>query len=198
MWLALQRDLDAQGVTVPVVDVLDDTGRPLPAAVEVLRLAARHQLVVATGHLSAYESRVIAEAAFEAGVRHVIATHPEFPQQDMSRDDQLALAGQGAFLERCFTTPFTGKYEWARMVDNIRATGAERTIITTDLGQPHNPPVEDGLPLMADALAAAGFTDEEITTMIVFNSRLLAGADRPSPGQADLGQPSVGQHGDTA
>ena len=193
MWLALQRDLDAQGVTVPVVDVLDETGRPLPAAVEVLRLAARHQLVVATGHLSAYESRVIAEAAFEAGVRHVIATHPEFPQQDMSLDDQLALAGQGAFLERCFTTPFTGKYDWGRMVGNIRATGAARTIITTDLGQPHNPPVEDGLPLMADALQAAGFTDEEITIMIVSNSRLLAGADRPSPGQPSPGQPSPGQ-----
>ena len=94
----------------------------------------------------------------------------------MSLDDQLALARQGAFLERCFTTPFTGKYEWARMAGNIRATGAEHTIITTDLGQPHNPPVEDGLPLMADALQAAGFTDEEITTMIVSNSRLLAGA----------------------
>ena len=66
MWLALQRDLDAQGVTVPVVDVLDETGQPLPGAVEVLRLAARHQLVVATGHLSAYESRVIAEAASKA------------------------------------------------------------------------------------------------------------------------------------
>ena len=157
-------------------------GRSRPP-VEVLRLAARHQLVVATGHLSAYESRVIAEAAFEAGVRHVIATHPEFPQQDMSLDDQLALAGQGAFLERCFTTPFTGKYDWARMVGNIRATGAERTIITTDLGQPHNPPVEDGLPLMADALQAAGFTDEEIITMIVSNSRLLAGADAPAAGQ---------------
>jgi hypothetical protein len=195
MWLALQRDLDAQGVTVPVVDVLDEAGRPLPAAVEVLRLAARHQLVVATGHLSAYESRVIAEAAFDAGVRQVIATHPEFPQQDMSLDDQLALAGQGAFLERCFTTPFTGKYEWARMVDNIRATGAEHTIVTTDLGQPDNPPVEDGLPLMADALQAAGFTDEEIITMIVSNSRLLAGADPPSPSQPS---PSPSQHGDTA
>jgi hypothetical protein len=203
MWLALQRDLDAQGVTVPVVGVLDDTGRPLPAAVEVLRLAARHQLVVATGHLSAHESRVIAEAALEAGVRHVIATHPEFPQQDMSLDDQLALAGQGVFLERCFTTPFTGKYEWARMVGNIRATGAERTIVTSDLGQPHNPPVEDGLPLMADALRAAGFADEEITTMIVSNSRLLAGADHPGPGQPSTGQPSTGQPstgqlGDTA
>jgi hypothetical protein len=43
--------------------------------------------------------------------------------------------------------------------------------------------VEDGLPLMADALQAVGFTDEEITTMIVSNSRLLAGADRPSPAQ---------------
>jgi hypothetical protein len=30
---------------------------------------------------------------------------------------------------------------------------------------------------MADALHAADFTDEEITTMIVDNSRLLAGAD---------------------
>ncbi len=179
MWLALQRDLDAQGITVPVVDVLDGSGRPLPATREVLRLAARHQMVVATGHLSAYESRAVAEAAFEAGVRHVIATHPEFPQQDMSLDDQLALAGQGAFLERCFTTPFTGKYEWSRMAGNIRATGPAHTIITTDLGQPHNPPVEDGLPLMADALRAAEFTDEEITTMIVSNSRLLAGAGRP-------------------
>jgi Family of unknown function (DUF6282) len=175
MWLALQRDLDAQGITVAAVPVLDEAGRPLPATLEVLRLAARHQLVVATGHLSAFETRAVADAAFSAGVHHVIATHPEFPQQDLGRDDQLALARQGAFLERCFTTPFTGKYEWARMVENIQATGAERTIVTTDLGQPDNPPVEDGLALMADALHIAGFTDQEITTMIVSNSRLLAG-----------------------
>jgi hypothetical protein len=30
---------------------------------------------------------------------------------------------------------------------------------------------------MADALMQAGFTDEEITTMIVTNSRLLAGPE---------------------
>jgi hypothetical protein len=177
MWLALQHDLDAQGITVDPVPVFDDAGQPLPATREVLRLAARHQLVVASGHLSASETRALADAAFEAGVRHVIATHPDFPQQDMGLDDQVALARQGAFLERCFTTPFTGKYEWARMVDNIRATGAGQTIVTTDLGQPHNPPVEDGLALMADALHGAQFTDQEITTMIVTNSRLLAGPD---------------------
>ncbi len=58
-----------------------------------------------------------------------------------------------------------------------RATGPATAIVTTDLGQPDTPPVEDGLALMADALHAMGFTDEEITTMIVDNSRLLAGAD---------------------
>jgi hypothetical protein len=179
MWLALQRDLDARGISVDPVPVLDAGGRPLPATAEVLALAARHQLVVATGHLSAREARAAAEAALAAGVRHVMITHPEFPQQDMTLADQLALAGQGAFLERCFTTPFTGKYDWSAMVDNIRATGPEHTIITTDLGQPANPPVENGLPLMADALHAAGFTDEEITTMIVSNSRLLAGVPPP-------------------
>jgi hypothetical protein len=161
---------------VDPVPVLDATGRPLPATAEVLRLAARHQLVLATGHLSAREARAAAEAALAAGVRHVIVTHPEFPQQDMALADQVALAGQGAFLERCFTTPYTGKYDWAQMVDNIRATGPGQTIVTTDLGQPANPPVEDGLALMADALHGAGCTNEEITTMIVTNSRLLAGA----------------------
>jgi len=89
---------------------------------EVLRLAARHQLVVATGHLSAYESRVVAEAAFEAGVRHVIATHPNSPSRTMSRRDQLALAGQGAFLERCFHHPVHRQVRLGRMADNIRAT----------------------------------------------------------------------------
>jgi hypothetical protein len=177
MWLALQRDLDAQGITVDPVPVFDSAGRPLPGTTEVLRLCARHQLVVATGHLSARESRVIAEAAFEAGVRHVMITHPEFPQQDMSLADQQALASQGAYLERCFTTPYTGKYDWAAMVGNIRAAGPEHSIVTSDLGQPVNPPVEDGLALMAEALLQCGFTDEEITTMIVANSRLLAGPD---------------------
>ena len=175
LWLALQQELSEQGITVAPVPVVDSAGLPLPATREVLRLAARHQLVVATGHLSAREARVVAEAAFEAGVRHVIITHPEFPQQDMCLADQMALAREGAFLERCFTTPFTGKYDWAKMVANIRATGPGRTIVTTDLGQPANPPVEDGLALMAEALQKSGFTDEEITTMIVANSRLLAG-----------------------
>ena len=48
-------------------------------------------------------------------------------------------------------------------------------MLSTDLGQIANPPVEDGLALMVDALLEAGFADDEIHTMAVVNTRRLAG-----------------------
>lgn len=178
MWLALQQELGEKGMVVDPVEVVNDRGELVPAARAVVELVAEHDLVLATGHLSGAEVQVVIAAAREAGVRRIIATHPEFPQQDMSQNEQLALLGHGVFLERCFTTPYTRKCDWSQMVENIRVTGPDHTVVTTDLGQPHNPPVEDGLPLMADALRASGFTDAEVTTMIVTNSRLLAGAEQ--------------------
>ena len=113
----------------------------------------------------------------EEGVREIVVTHPDFPSQSLSVDDQAALAEQGALLERCFTTPHTGKVTWERIFDAIRATGPEHSVLSTDLGQTANPPVEDGLGLMVDRLLAAGFDEEEIHTMAVVNTRRLAGAD---------------------
>jgi hypothetical protein len=175
MWLALQDELRGRGLDADPVDVLDAGGGVLPQARAVLELIAEHGLVLATGHLGRAEILAVTRAAADAGVRQVIVTHPEFPQQSLPLDDQRRLVDLGAYLERCLTTPLTGKYPWPDMVANIRATGVEATIVTTDLGQPHNPPVEDGLALMADALLAAGFTEREIRRMIVDNSRALAG-----------------------
>jgi len=58
-----------------------------------------------------------------------------------------------------------------------RTVGAERTVWATDLGQVANPPVEDGLALMADAFLADGFTEDEIRTMAVANTRRVAGLE---------------------
>ena len=44
-------------------------------------------------------------------------------------------------------------------------------MLSTDLGQVFNPPVEDGLALMADRLLEAGFDEEEVRTMAVTNTR---------------------------
>jgi len=80
-------------------------------------------------------------------------------------------------MERAFTTPHTGKVAWERVFEATRAVGAERTVWATDLGQVSNPPVEDGLALMADAFLADGFTEDEVRTMAVANTRRLAGLE---------------------
>jgi hypothetical protein len=175
MWVRLQQDLRAAGMEAPPVPVLDAAGVPLPALRDVLKVVAAHQLVLATGHLARDEIFAVVDAALAAGVRDVVVTHPEFTSQDLSIADQVALAGRGALLERCFTTPHTGKCSWEHVWDGIRATGAERNLLSTDLGQPANPPVEDGLALFADRLLDGGFSEQEIRTMTVVNSTRLAG-----------------------
>ena len=77
-------------------------------------------------------------------------------------------------MERCFTTTFTGKAPWERSFEATRAVGAARTVFSTDLGQKFNPPVEDGMALMADRFLEAGFSEDEVRTMAVENTRRIA------------------------
>ncbi len=175
LWARIQSELREQGMEAAPVAVVDGGGEPLPELLAVLAVVARHGLVLATGHLGRDEIFAVADAAFAVGVVDVVVTHPEFPAQDLDEADQVALAERGAVLERCFTTPHTGKCSWERVVAGIRATGAERNLLSTDLGQPANPPVEDGLALFADRLLEHGLSEEEVRTMTVVNSRSLAG-----------------------
>jgi hypothetical protein len=175
MWGALQADLHAQGIVPDVVEVVSEGGVVLDQVRKVLRVIARHDMVLATGHLSGPEILAVVRAARAEGVRRVVVTHPEFTSQRLPVEQQRELAGEGALLERCFTTPFTGKIGWEDLFDNIRAVGVEHSVLSSDLGQPFNPPVEDGLALFADRLLEAGFKEDEIHKMAVENSRFVAG-----------------------
>ena len=64
-----------------------------------------------------------------------------------------------------------------RAVDGVRAVGAERTLFSSDLGNPDYPAVEDGLALWADRLLGSGFDEDAAREMIVGQSRRLAGAE---------------------
>ena len=178
VWVKVQLDLREQGIEIDPVPVVDGNGGVLPETRTVLDLIARHDLVLATGHLSRDEIFTVVDAAVEAGVRTIVITHPEFPSQSIGPDDQRALAEKGALLERCFTTPHTGKVSWETWLENIRATGPEHSVLSTDLGQSFNPAVEDGLALMVDRLLDAGFSEEEVHTMAVKNTRRVAGAEQ--------------------
>jgi hypothetical protein len=173
-WARIQHELREQGMASDPIQVVDETGQVVPEVRQVLSVIARHDIALATGHMGRDEIFAVVAAANEEGVRRIIITHPEFPSQNLSARDQVALAEQGAYLEHCLVTAYTGKTTWDTMFANIRATGPERTLISTDLGQPDNPPVEDGLALMADRLLQAGFSEDEVHTMIVTNSVRLA------------------------
>jgi hypothetical protein len=177
VWVKLQLELREQGIEIEPVPVVDDAGALLPETREVLAMIARHGMLLATGHLGRDEIFAVVDGALDAGIRDIVITHPEFPSQNLEPADQRALADRGALLERCFTTPHTGKVTWERWIENIRATGPERSVLSTDLGQVFNPAVEDGMGLMVDRLLDAGFNDEEVYVMAVVNTRIVAGAE---------------------
>jgi hypothetical protein len=177
VWVKLQLDLREQGIEIPPVPVVADDGTVLPLLREVLGMIARHGMVLATGHLARDEIFSVVDAALEEGVSNIVITHPEFPAQSLTVEDQHALADRGALLERCFTTPHTGKIAWDTWIDHIRLTGPENSVLSTDLGQVFNPPVEDGMALMVDRLLDAGFKEEEVYVMAVVNTRIVAGAE---------------------
>jgi hypothetical protein len=174
VWVRFELSLREAGLACEPVPVVDEGGALLPEAHEVLEVIARHGMVLCTGHLSRDEIFTLVDAAVEAGIEQIVVTHPEFPSQNISAKDQVALAGRGAVMERCFTTTFTGKAPWERSFEATRAVGAERTVWATDLGQKFNPPVEDGMALMADRFLEAGFSEDEVRTMAVENTRRLA------------------------
>jgi hypothetical protein len=178
VWAQIQVELRGEGVETPAIMLMDEAGRLRPETYAVIAAAARNRLVLATGHVSRDEIFGVVDAALEAGIERLVVTHPDFPSQDLSVDDQSRLAERGALLERCFATAHTGRVSWERLFESIRATGATNSFLSSDLGQAANPPVEDGLALFADRLLAAGFSDGEVHAMAVVNTRRLAGAEQ--------------------
>ena len=169
VWVRLQLELRERGLPIEPI-ALDEVG-----LAAVLASVAAHGLVLATGHIGREEVFAVVDSALDAGIEHVVVTHPDYPAQAFSTEEQVELARRGAWIERCFTTPHTGKVSWEQWLESTRAVGAERCFLSTDLGQVANPPVEDGLPLLADRLLEAGFSEEDVRTMAVTNTRRIAG-----------------------
>ena len=175
-WAKIQRELAAEGISPPPLSAIDESGRVVEPARRCLERIARHDMILATGHLGRAEIFALVRAAKEMGIRKVVVTHAEFPSQSLTGDEQHELADLGAFIEHCFTTTYTGKAPWETAFANIRKTGVSRVVISTDLGQTINPPVAEGFAMFAQRLLDAGFTAEEVRTMAVVNpTRLVEG-----------------------
>ncbi|HEY8368111.1 MAG TPA: DUF6282 family protein [Thermodesulfobacteriota bacterium] len=161
-------------------------GKPVPAVLEIMRICADLDLVLETGHASADEVMVLAEAASRIGFRKLLVTHALFAVVDMSIDQMREAAKLGATFELASLGTFMGPgahiawmSHWKRVTpeDNakaIKAVGAEHFVLATDLGQVGNPSHPDGYQFFVQQLLAAGVTREEIDLMArVTPGRLL-------------------------
>jgi hypothetical protein len=141
----------------------------------VLREIADARAVLATGHLLPATTRALVDLAIQQGVTKILITHPDSPMVQMPVPEQVALSRVGVYFERCAYSILDDQHavSVADISAAIRATGVERNIISSDLGQVRNPAPVEGLSIFCDALAREGFQEEELTVMIETNPRAL-------------------------
>ncbi len=150
------------------LSVLDDAGAVLPEVYEILDLIHQANIAIATGHLSIEESVALVRLAKSMGMQKIIVTHPESTLIRMPVDIQQQLCGPGVFFERCFidTIPTSNPGTTIEEISNhIRITGVDSTFLSTDLGQPQNPPPVEGMSVYLASLYEFGFSVGEITQM---------------------------------
>ena len=172
-WAKIQRELAAEGISPPPLSVIDACGELTEPARRCMERIAKHNMILATGHLGRTEIFALVRGAKSMGLKKVVVTHAEFPSQRLSGDEQKALVDLGAIIEHCFTTTYTAKASWDTAFGNIRRAGVSHALISTDLGQTINPPVAEGFAMFAERLLDAGFTADEVRTMAVINPTRL-------------------------
>ncbi|GKX32843.1 MAG: hypothetical protein MnENMB40S_04610 [Rhizobiaceae bacterium MnEN-MB40S] len=154
------------------VEVLASNGEVIPEVKEVLQLAREKDLIIETGHLWQDEIAAVFKAAKDIGVQRFVVTHAsKIEGQVLPLDFQLDLAEQGALIEHCFahTFPFLGNVSVDTIAQCMRHVGVDRCILSTDLGQAFNPVPWEGMKMAVATMLKAGFSAEEIETMVKHN-----------------------------
>jgi len=86
---------------------------------------------------------------------------------------------KGAFIEHCFaiTLPLQARLDPMKIVETVRAVGAEHVVISTDLGQAWNPAPAEGMRMAIATMLRCGLSEQEIELMIKVNPAKLLDLD---------------------
>jgi len=152
-------------------------GELLPEVKQVISVIAKHNLVLATGHVSSAEGLMLLREARRQGVQRMVVTHAMNAPILMDVPQMQEAAKLGAFIE------FTGgslaeagaPARIDRFADAIRKIGPAFCILSSDLGQKGNALPPDGFGAFLVALRAKGFTQQEIDQMAKQNPARLLG-----------------------
>jgi hypothetical protein len=156
---------------------VSQNGQLLPETRQVIAVIAKHNLVMATGHVSAEEGLMLIREARAEGVQHMVVTHAMLAPIHMSDAQMLEAAKMGAYIEFVYNG-LLGSYKEFTFKDYARAiryVGVDHCILASDMGQPANPLHPDGLVALFDGLRKEGMTQAEINRMAKENPARLLG-----------------------
>lgn len=167
------------GIESPTgIRLLDEAGRCVPEAHEVLSLAAEHDVLVATGHLSAAEVAELARSAAAAGVGRFLVQHPCFPVPALDADGLEPLVRAGAVVELTYLT-VSPRWQTSTVAENAELLlrfGGDRVVVSSDAGQDHNPAPPEALSAFAQSLHEHGVPERELRKALVDTPARLLGS----------------------
>jgi hypothetical protein len=168
-------------------------GRLLPETQEVLKVIAKHNLGLSTGHVSPAEVLMLIRAARAVGVNKIYVQHPNHSGMPMSMTQLKEAAREGAMIEVVTSgegltggPPVKGvpavvngenptmDYGPQKIAD-IRALGPANIILSTDLGQPGRVNYAEAYQMAIAVLLKEGFTQAEIDLMTKTNPARFLG-----------------------
>src|SRR5918999_1712593 len=172
---------DAVGLTVA------PNGQVTPEMEAILKIIARENLVLATGHVHPEEIIAVVRRGRELGVKNMLITHglTNVPGLTMAQAKQVA--DMGAVIEVCFlqflagpNAPLAFLTHWTQInakhvAQAVKEIGAKSLVISSDLGQSGNMTHPDGIEAAIAAMKREGISDADIDIMMRKNPARLLG-----------------------
>lgn len=127
-----------RGFELRAVEIVDDAGRLLPAWHDVLDVVAAHDLLLASGHLSADETALLFTEARRRGVQRLMVNHPLMAFLHWNDEAAQMLQALDAHLELGILPDLLGDADHASL-NLTRSYPASLLVFGGDLGHAHHP-----------------------------------------------------------
>ena len=152
-------------------------GELLPETKAVIGMIAKHNLVLATGHVSAQEVLLVLREARRQGVRRMVVTHAMNPPISMTvaQMQEASKKGLSSSSSAALSRRLTDQARMDRFADAIKKIGAAVTILSSDLGQLGNAFPADGFAAFLGAMRDRGITVADLDVMTKRNPATLLG-----------------------
>jgi hypothetical protein len=172
---------DAVGLTVA------PNGQVTPQMEAILKIIARENLVLATGHVHPEEVIAVVKKGSELGVKNILITHGLTNVPGLTMAQAKEVTQMGAVIEVCFlqflagpNAPLAFLTHWTQInakhvAQAVKELGAGSVLISSDLGQSGNMVHPDGIETAIAAMKKEGISDADIDTMMRKNPAKLLG-----------------------